>query len=130
MNDPINHPGHYTDSHPGMECIQLTETLSFCLGNTVKYAWRHQSKDNPLTDLEKAAWYLDHALDRHEPAPQWTSQQDLILNQLEQEALDDDRHKEAEFWHSLRQRHLIKASTALAGMIHAIQDDTIQEDLQ
>lgn len=129
MNDPVNHPGHYTDSHLGMECIQLTETLTFCLGNTVKYVWRHHH-NNPLQDLEKAAWYLAHALDRHEPHPQWTSQQKLILHQLEYEALDLDHHKEAEFWHHMREGRLVKASTALAGMIHDIQTETISEDLQ
>ena len=24
INDPVNSPKHYTDSHPGMECIDLT----------------------------------------------------------------------------------------------------------
>ena len=25
INDPVNSPKHYTDSHPGMECIDLTQ---------------------------------------------------------------------------------------------------------
>ena len=32
-NDPVNSPNHYTRSHPGMECIELTADTSFCLGN-------------------------------------------------------------------------------------------------
>lgn len=33
INDPVNSPKHYTDSHPGMECIDLTADTTFCLGN-------------------------------------------------------------------------------------------------
>ena len=29
-NDPVNSPNHYTRSHPGMECIELTVLLQ-CL---------------------------------------------------------------------------------------------------
>ncbi|MFR2162702.1 MAG: DUF3310 domain-containing protein, partial [Bifidobacterium bifidum] len=41
INDPVNSPKHYTDSHPGMECIDLTADTSFCLGNAIKYLWRY-----------------------------------------------------------------------------------------
>ena len=34
-NDPVNSPNHYTRSHPGMECIELTADTSFCLGNAI-----------------------------------------------------------------------------------------------
>lgn len=27
INDPVNSPKHYTDSHPGMECIDLALVL-------------------------------------------------------------------------------------------------------
>jgi hypothetical protein len=37
--DKIN-PPHYT-AHPSkIECIQITEHMSFCLGNAIKYIWR------------------------------------------------------------------------------------------
>lgn len=36
INDPVNSPNHYTRSHPGMECIELTADTSFCLGTTIK----------------------------------------------------------------------------------------------
>ena len=36
INDPVNSPKHYTDSHPGMECIDLTADTTFCLGNAIK----------------------------------------------------------------------------------------------
>ena len=31
INDPVNSPKHYTDSHPGMECIDLCSRRA---GNT------------------------------------------------------------------------------------------------
>lgn len=46
-NDPVNSPNHYTRSHPGMECIELTADTSFCLGNAIKYLWRYHSKGRP-----------------------------------------------------------------------------------
>ena len=62
-NDPVNSPNHYTRSHPGMECIELTADTSFCLGNAIKYLWRHHSKGRPVEDLEKARWYLCRVID-------------------------------------------------------------------
>lgn len=32
INDPVNSPKHYTDSHPGMECIDLTADTTIKLG--------------------------------------------------------------------------------------------------
>ena len=61
--DPINHPQHYI--HPsGVECIQITEHMSFCLGNAIKYIWRADSKGAPINDLRKAIWYLEREITR------------------------------------------------------------------
>lgn len=62
--DPVNSPKHY-NSHPsGVECIQITEHMNFCLGNAVKYIWRAGLKENSIQDLEKARWYIDRELER------------------------------------------------------------------
>ncbi len=63
--DPVNHPSHY-NSHPsGIECIQITEHMNFNLGNAVKYIWRAGLKsDAPITDLEKARWYIEREIAR------------------------------------------------------------------
>lgn len=61
-NDPVNHPAHYTSHPSGVECIQVTEHMSFNLGNVVKYLWRADEKGAPLQDLEKARWYLDREI--------------------------------------------------------------------
>lgn len=62
-HDPVNHPKHYTSHPSGVECIQITEHLSFCVGNAIKYLWRADLK-NGTEDLEKAAWYIAREIDR------------------------------------------------------------------
>lgn len=64
-HDPVNHPSHYTEHASGVECIQITEHMNFCLGNAVKYIWRAGLKnDNAIEDLKKARWYVDRELER------------------------------------------------------------------
>lgn len=63
-NDPVNHPDHYTSHPSGVECIQITEHMGFCLGNAVKYIWRASLKGNAITDLEKARWYISREIER------------------------------------------------------------------
>lgn len=63
-NDPVNHPDHYTKHPSGIECIQITEHMNFCLGSAMKYIWRAGLKGDARQDLEKAKWYLDREIDR------------------------------------------------------------------
>ena len=66
-DNPVDHPRHYTTHPAGIECIDVVETMGFNLGNTVKYIWRAGLKsDDALTDLKKAAWYLDREIARLE----------------------------------------------------------------
>ena len=60
--DVVNMPPHYTQHPSGVECIQITEHMSFNLGNAVKYIWRCDIKKNAIEDLEKARWYLDREI--------------------------------------------------------------------
>jgi hypothetical protein len=62
--DPVNHPKHYTGHASGVECIQITEHMNFCLGNAVKYIWRAGEKGDAVKDLRKARWYLDREIAR------------------------------------------------------------------
>lgn len=62
--DPVNHPPHYTQHPSGVECIQVTECMNFCLGNAVKYIWRADLKNDAIEDLEKARWYLSREIER------------------------------------------------------------------
>lgn len=64
--DEINHPAHYTQHPSGVECIQITEHMNFNCGNAVKYVWRADLKDDQLTNLHKARWYIDREIKRIE----------------------------------------------------------------
>lgn len=62
MSDSIN-PDYY--KFDGVEVIQLTEELSFCLGNVVKYVARAGRKTiDPMEDLLKAQFYLVREIKR------------------------------------------------------------------
>lgn len=69
-DDAVNSPEHYRAGE--IECIDAIKAMTsqftdgcvgYCLGNVLKYIWRHERKDNPIQDLEKAAWYLDKAIE-------------------------------------------------------------------
>lgn len=69
MHDKINHPQHYTSHPSGIECIQVTEHMSFNIGNAVKYLWRADLKGAPIDDLRKARWYIDREISRRLQGP-------------------------------------------------------------
>ena len=66
--DNVNHPSHYTwlKDKCGIEVIDITRHMGFCLGNAIKYILRAGHKqDASLTDnqkeiedLKKAIWYI------------------------------------------------------------------------
>ena len=70
LNDPVNHPSHYTDGN--IEVITYIQDKGliegFCLGNVIKYVSRSGKKlsssqsleSKKIQDLEKAAWYLNY----------------------------------------------------------------------
>lgn len=66
-SDNVSHPPHYAKGWSnGAEVIDLTEHLSFCAGNVVKYVCRAGRKDPDkyVEDLKKARWYLDREIER------------------------------------------------------------------
>ena len=63
--DAIN-PPHYREHPSGVECIQVAEHMSFCIGNAVKYLWRAGKKGDAVQDLRKAVWYLEREIKRLE----------------------------------------------------------------
>lgn len=55
----INKPKHYNIHSSGIECIEITKYMPFCLGNAIKYIWRAGLKnDDVIEDYKKAIWYL------------------------------------------------------------------------
>ena len=59
VKDNVNHPAHYKTG--GIETIDFIEakSLSYNLGNVVKYITRADYKGNKIEDLKKAQWYLN-----------------------------------------------------------------------
>ena len=72
MHDSVNSPKHYTSPPSGIECIEITEHMNFCIGNAIKYLWRAGLKQESglndiskhIQDLEKAAWYIEREIQR------------------------------------------------------------------
>jgi len=64
MTDPVSNPKHYTAHPSGIEVIEITEHMGFCLGNVIKYVLRCDHKNNAVEDLKKARWYLDREIRR------------------------------------------------------------------
>jgi len=62
--DMVNSPPHYKSHPSGVECIQVTEHMNFCLGNAFKYIWRAGLKGDALEDLKKAQYYLNREISR------------------------------------------------------------------
>lgn len=65
-------PAHYRAHPSGIECIQITEHMGFCLGNAVKYIWRCDLKSDAIEDLRKARWYIDREIEKREKALETT----------------------------------------------------------
>ena len=62
--DPVKNPVHYTQHPSGVECIQITEQMGFCIGNAIKYLWRADLKGDAIEDLRKAEWYIQREIQR------------------------------------------------------------------
>jgi hypothetical protein len=68
VTEQVDHPAHYGGADNPFEAIKVIEAwgLGFCLGNTIKYISRAGKKQDVLTDLRKARWYLDREIARLE----------------------------------------------------------------
>lgn len=64
--DPVHKPIHYNKHPSGIECIQITEHMGFCIGNAMKYLWRADLK-NGTEDLQKAIWYIQREISKRTP---------------------------------------------------------------
>jgi len=66
MADPVKHPTHYTSHPSGIECIEITKHMGFCLGNAIKYIWRADLKENAIEDLKKAKQYIEFEINKRQ----------------------------------------------------------------
>lgn len=65
MNDPVNHPSHYTNNPKGVELIDLIAHLTFTRGAAIKYIYRAGNKgtsETEIEDLKKARWFIDREI--------------------------------------------------------------------
>lgn len=71
-SEKVKHPSHYGGADNKYEAIKIIDawSLSFSLGNAIKYLLRSEYKGERLEDLKKAAWYLDHEIN-NEAAPSY-----------------------------------------------------------
>lgn len=74
VHDPVNHPKHYTNHPSGIECIQVTEHMSFCIGNAIKYLWRADLKGSSTEDMRKAIWYIQREIEKRDGKARPTDQ--------------------------------------------------------
>lgn len=70
VKQSITDPDHYRRHPSGIECIEVTEHMTFNLGNAIKYIWRVDLKGKPIEDLEKAIWYINREIARRDTVKQ------------------------------------------------------------
>lgn len=66
MSEMVEHPKHYTSHPSGVECIEITKYMGFCLGNAMKYIWRADLKFDAIEDMKKAVWYINCEIKKRE----------------------------------------------------------------
>lgn len=122
MNDNVNHPSHYTDGAP-FECIEITKNYSFCIGNAIKYVWRHEHKGKPLEDLKKAEWYLTTAICNGEtiPAPSHDVESFVTLYGHLMSLWCDNFAGAQDFWYALRKGNIPQMLTAVRAMMEGMK---------
>lgn len=93
--DSVNHPSHYTTRPSGIECIEVTEHMSFCLGNAVMCIWLAGLEgDNAEGYLTKAIWYLVREISRISEVSNDASDEDDDTLATLRDFFDDDNDAE------------------------------------
>ncbi|HIF55009.1 MAG TPA: DUF3310 domain-containing protein [Methylococcaceae bacterium] len=66
MNDPVNHPSHYTFSKYEVIDVINEWDLGYDLGNAVKYIARagRKNPEKEMEDISKAIFYLQDYISR------------------------------------------------------------------
>ena len=64
--EKVDHPAHYNQGD--IEVIDFIESwnLNFNLGSAIKYITRCEYKEDKITDLKKAIWYIQREMQRTE----------------------------------------------------------------
>lgn len=111
----IDHPPHYLGHPSGLEAIEVTRGLTFCVGNAVKYVWR-STKKNGQQDYGKAAWYLDDAV-RHADAVYATTTPLQTAQRLDVVARSETNPYRVQFFTAVRDGRLHDAREAVTALL-------------
>lgn len=118
MIDNVHHPRHY--KRGPFECINLTELYDFCLGNAIKYVWRHMDKGKPFEDLSKALWYIQREIDTtdsdYSPAPTGAARKLFTLSDMNYAHM-------ADFWYALFDGNLTDAKQEIQTRINQLTEN-------
>lgn len=115
LPDMVNHPPHYTAHPSGLEAIEVTRDMSFCVGNAVKYFWRSAAK-NGAEDYRKAAWYLDEAM-RHADPVYITTTPHTTQRRLHLVAASETDPHRVRFFSAVRDGLLHEAKEAVTALL-------------
>lgn len=120
MNDMVNSPSHYRSHPSGVECLEITEHMTFCIGNSLKYVYRRNDKWNTLEDLRKALFYLDRHIGK-KVAPIWAHQHNWGRTKLH-EVIDHEPNGNVwEFYNAIWWSKLDRARDALVQEIARLE---------
>ena len=115
----MNHPAHYEANGP-FECIELTQHYDFCLGNAIKYVWRHMDKGKPFEDLSKALWYIQREIattdSDYSPAPTGAARKLFTLSDMNYAHM-------ADFWYALFDGNLTDAKQEIQTRINQLTEN-------
>jgi hypothetical protein len=62
INDPVNHPSHYTQGKIEVLDFILDQDFGYLSGQIIKYVSRYRHKGRPIEDLKKARFYLNRLI--------------------------------------------------------------------
>lgn len=62
VTDEINNPSHYNQGRIEVLDFILDQNMPYLAGNIIKYLCRYRFKGSPVTDLKKAAFYLERLI--------------------------------------------------------------------
>ena len=139
MNDPVNHPSHYT--HGEIECIDAIRAalgpagfVAYCRGCQIKYNWRTGHKDHPAQEQAKAAWYANRAEETIKANPgirfgataadqerdELTNKLTVALAQLEERDAQASKLYDAKVRMERERNHLLRLLKAALVKLHTL----------
>lgn len=120
--DMVNHPPHYSKppTSIGLECIEYTRNMPFCLGNAFKYVYRLGNKLNNEEDLKKAIFYINDAIEYGET---------FSLSTWLSETIHPNTYR-SKILHHIAHSHLVEARELLDKIMGQCLYDTLDRKIE